>query len=193
MRRLSPEERALWGQVAGTVKPIRGRANAGAPAQAGAGADVTAKTPHRPLPGRRPVYPEPPAQRVVEAQGHIRAAHHPSANTLDGSWDKRLRLGQASPDFTIDLHGETLRSAHARLNHSLAIAIRHGARMILLITGRPARDNPRLPPTSRGVIRASVMDWLTASAHAPHIAAIRGAHPRHGGAGALYVILKRTR
>lgn len=117
----------------------------------------------------------------------------PHLHTLDGSWDKRLTKGDVFPDVTIDLHGETLSSAHARLNRSLSAAVRNGARVILLITGKPAADNPRLPPTSRGVIRASVHDWLTASSHAHHIAAIRNAHPRHGGAGALYVILRRAR
>jgi DNA-nicking Smr family endonuclease len=125
--------------------------------------------------------------------GRTAATNNNSQNTLDGSWDKRLRLGQAAPDFTIDLHGETLSSAHARLNRSLAAAIRSEARIILLITGRPAKDNPRLPPTSRGVIRATVGDWLAASPYASHIAAVRGAHPRHGGAGALYLILRRAR
>lgn len=120
-------------------------------------------------------------------------SQRPPPNTLDGSWDKRLRLGQAVPDFTIDLHGETLSSAHARLNRSLAAAIRSEARIILLITGRPPKNNPRLPPTSRGVIRASVGDWLAASPYASHIAAVRNAHPRHGGAGALYLILRRAR
>lgn len=117
----------------------------------------------------------------------------PTANTLDGSWDKRIAKGALEPDFTIDLHGETLASAHARLNRSLSAAIRTGARVILLITGKAARENPRLPPTTRGVIRASVRDWLAASPHAGHIAAIRNAHPRHGGAGALYLILRRAR
>jgi DNA-nicking Smr family endonuclease len=116
-----------------------------------------------------------------------------SANTLDGSWDKRIAKGALEPDFTIDLHGETTASAHARLNRSLAAAIRAEARVVLLITGKAARDNPRLPPTTRGVIRASVKDWLAASSHAGHIAAIRNAHPRHGGAGALYLVLRRAR
>lgn len=115
------------------------------------------------------------------------------ANTLDGGWDKRISKGAIQPDFSIDLHGETLASAHARLNRSLDSAIRQQARVILLVTGKPARDNPRLPPTSRGVIRASVHDWLAASPHAGRIAAIRNAHPRHGGNGALYVILRRDR
>lgn len=114
-------------------------------------------------------------------------------DTLDGSWDKRLSKGDVTPDVTIDLHGETLATAHARLNRGLEAAIRRGDRTILLITGRPAMDNPRLPPTSRGVIRASVTDWLSVSAYADRIAAIRNAHPRHGGAGALYIILRRAR
>jgi len=38
-----------------------------------------------------------------------------------------------------------------------------------------------------------VLDWLAAGTHASRIAAVRGAHPRHGGAGALYIVLKRAR
>lgn len=116
-----------------------------------------------------------------------------TANTLDAGWDKRIAKGALQPDFTIDLHGETLSTAHAKLNRGIAAAIRAEARVVLLITGKAALHNPRLPPTSRGVIRASVKDWLAASPHAGHIAAIRAAHPRHGGAGALYVVLRRTR
>ncbi len=123
----------------------------------------------------------------------VRGGIGTAANTLDARWDKQLATGRIEPDFTIDLHGETLSSAHARLNRSLDFAIRTEARVILLITGRPAQDNPRLPPTSRGVIRASVKDWLAASSHTSRIAAIRNAHPRHGGAGALYLILRRNR
>ena len=42
-------------------------------------------------------------------------------------------------------------------------------------------------------IAAQVADWLALSRHAGRIAAVRGAHPRHGGQGALYVILRRRR
>jgi DNA-nicking Smr family endonuclease len=38
-----------------------------------------------------------------------------------------------------------------------------------------------------------VGDWLAASRHAGSIAAVRNAHPRHGGAGALYIVLRRRR
>lgn len=121
------------------------------------------------------------------------AAQRPSSETLDGSWDKRIAKGDLHPDVSIDLHGETLATAHIRLNRGLEAAIRHGHRVILLVTGKPAPDNPRLPPTSRGVIRASIGDWLAASPSSDRIAAVRNAHPRHGGAGALYIVLRRPR
>jgi len=57
-----------------------------------------------------------------------------------------------------------------------------------LITGHaPSGEGP----VRRGKIRAAVGDWLAGSRHAPHIAAVRGAHPRHGGRGALYIVLRR--
>ena len=97
-----------------------------------------------------------------------------------------------SPDRTIDLHGHTLASAHALLDHQLDQAIRHGERTILLVTGRPPRKESERPH-ARGAIRAAIGDWLQLSRHADAIAAVRGAHPRHGGAGALYIILRRKR
>lgn len=187
MRRLSAEERAVWARVAGTIRPINVASTAVMSRALAEGHALTIE----PTPSALDV-----KKQTVPSFRHTQTVTRPISvlqNSLDGSWDKRLRLGQIIPDYTIDLHGETLASAHARLNRSLAAAIRNEARIILLITGRPPRENPRLPPTSRGVIRASVGDWLNASPYAANIAAIRNAHPRHGGAGALYLILRRAR
>lgn len=96
------------------------------------------------------------------------------------------------PDATVDLHGHTLHSAHDLLDAALSRSIAHGDRVVLLVTGKPPRAESERPH-ARGAIRAAVGDWLAASRHAGHIAAIRGAHPRHGGAGALYLILRRGR
>ena len=75
-----------------------------------------------------------------------------------------------------------------QLASTLEQAIDAGDRVILLITGH---HRPGEPPVSRGKIRAAVYDWLAASRHAPRIAAVRGAHRRHGGGGSLYLILRR--
>ena len=124
----------------------------------------------------------------------VRAASRPPQNTLDGSWDKRLRDGGAAPDATIDLHGFTLAAAHGALEAGLSRAVARGARVVLLVTGRPPPPGrSRLDDPLRGIIRASVGDWLEHSPNASRIAAIRPAHPRHGGAGALYLVLRRVR
>ena len=67
-------------------------------------------------------------------------------------------------------------------------AIARGDRLLLLVTGH---HRPGEPPVQRGRIRAAVNDWLAASRHAPNIAAVRGAHRRHGGGGSLYLVLRR--
>lgn len=116
----------------------------------------------------------------------------PPANTLDGSWDRQLSRGIVSPDCTIDLHGHNLNSAYDLLDTALARAIAGGDRVVLLITGKPPRPTSERPH-ARGAIRAAIGDWLAGSRHAAAIAAVRGAHPRHGGAGALYIVLRRPR
>ena len=88
----------------------------------------------------------------------------------------------------VDLHGLTLDGAWQSIDAALDQAIGRGDRLVLLITGR---HRPGEPPVARGKIRAAVHDWLAASRHAPSIAAVRGAHVRHGGAGSLYLVLRR--
>jgi DNA-nicking Smr family endonuclease len=119
----------------------------------------------------------PPGKRQAASTG----------NTLDGSWDRRLRTGRIEPDFTVDLHGHNLASAHAHLTRALDRATGKGARVILLIAGK--QRGPDEAP--RGAIRRELESWLSHSRHAGQIAAVRNAHPRHGGAGALYLVLRR--
>jgi DNA-nicking Smr family endonuclease len=109
---------------------------------------------------------------------------------LDAGWDRKLARGVVQPDFTLDLHGSSLDAAHGRLDHGLTLASAQGARVVLLITGR---DRPSEDRRARGAIRRKFMDWLTVGPHASRIAAVRPAHPRHGGAGAVYLVLRRPR
>jgi DNA-nicking Smr family endonuclease len=108
--------------------------------------------------------------------------------TLDGSWDKKLLSGAVEPDCTVDLHGMNLDRAWQAIDDALERAIARADRVLLLITGH---HRPGEPPVARGKIRAAVHDWLAASRHASSIAAVRGAHRRHGGAGSLYLVLRR--
>jgi DNA-nicking Smr family endonuclease len=99
-----------------------------------------------------------------------------------------LRSGAVEPDRILDLHGLTLDGAWDAIDRGLEQAIARGDRIVLLITGH-LRPGDR--PVARGKIRAAVHDWLAASRHAGAIAAVRGAHRRHGGGGSLYLVLRR--
>jgi DNA-nicking Smr family endonuclease len=99
-----------------------------------------------------------------------------------------LRSGAVEPDRVVDLHGMSLDSAWRAIDRSLEQAVNRKERVLLLITGH---HRPGDPPVERGRIRAAVHDWLAASRHAPKIAAVRGAHRRHGGGGSLYLVLRR--
>lgn len=117
----------------------------------------------------------------------------PTSHGLDGGWDRRLAKGVLQPDVTVDLHGHSLSSAHGRLDSALELSIAAGHRAILLITGKARSDEERIRAGGRGAIRSAISDWLAASRHASRIATVRNAHPRHGGSGALYIILRRPR
>lgn len=82
----------------------------------------------------------------------------------------------------------TLDTAWVAIDRALEQSISAGDRVLLLITGH---HRPGDAPVQRGRIRAAVHDWLASSRHASMIAAVRGAHPRHGGGGSLYIILRR--
>ena len=173
MRSLSPDEAELWARVAATITPLSREKVALQPVEK---PQQSAPTPRRAASMPVPAPRIPPKPVPIHDQ------------TLDGSWDKRLRTGSVEPDRIVDLHGMNLDSAWTTIDRSLEQAIRAGDRVILLITGH---HRPGDPPVQRGRIRAAVHDWLAASRHAPQIAAVRGAHRRHGGGGSLYLVLRR--
>lgn len=174
-RRLDPGEAALWARVVAAVKPLH----------------AARPVPVAPLPLEKHGAPAPKpvrAQTVAVAAPPTR--HRLPGATLDAGWDRSLARGLVSPDSTIDLHGHSLASAHAMLDRGLAHAIQRGDRVMLLVTGKPPRAGSERPH-ARGAIRSAIADWIAASRHADRIAAVRPAHIRHGGAGALYLVLRR--
>ncbi len=189
-RSLSRDEARLWAAVAGTVKPLSGYEESPPLGEVAArSADGGGKSPppaSRPL---RPTSGDPPPPK-----GETREPKRPlDIHGLDGAWERKLAKALVQPDFTLDLHGHSLEAAHRRLDMGLGQAIAMRARLVLLITGRPRPAEAADRGSSRGAIRAKVLDWLALGPHASRIAAVRGAHRRHGGAGALYVVLRRPR
>ncbi len=175
-RSLSPEEQALWDALTRSVRPIRAVARqpmmSAVPLKQGA-------EPKRltPAPLARSA---PPPARVPTPM-------------LDSGWEHRIRNGKLSPDITIDLHGHSLSSAHLRLGQAIAMGLAQGARVLLVITGKPPKKAEAGDSSRRGAIRREIGHWLETSSYADRIASVRIAHPRHGGDGALYVILRRRK
>lgn len=176
MRGLSAEEQALWAKVTETIRPLS--------------RDPLPRAEQAPPP---PTPTPPPIAHKAKGPPPRRAApavppRAVIANSLDSHWDRRLRAGEVQPDRVVDLHGHGLDRAWRAIDSALEQAVVNGDRVILLITGHA---RPGEPPVARGRIRAAVHDWLAASRHRDKIAAVRGAHRRHGGGGSLYVILRR--
>lgn len=176
---LEAEGAALWRRVVATVAPLPGRAA---------------------IPVLPPVRQKPSGIVTIAAPvalgKRVTPVAVPSAGgTLDGSWDRRLGRGLVQPDRSVDLHGLTLDRAYATVDAALDAAIRRGERVVLMVAGKARPDTRGTQASgsnaSRGAIRAVIRDWLAASRHAGAIAAVRNAHPRHGGAGALYIVLRR--
>lgn len=174
MRPLSPEEAALWAKVASTIRPLSRVRNDEQKIEP----QSESKRLEPPVTFRPPA----PTARTREPLG--------PGQTLDRTWDRRLRGGTVEPDRVVDLHGMSLDGAWNAIDRALEQAIARGDRVLLLITGHQRSGEP---PVRRGAIRAAIHDWLAASRHAPEIAAVRGAHRRHGGGGSLYIVLRRRR
>ncbi|CAD7337925.1 Smr/MutS family protein [Sphingomonadales bacterium 56] len=174
-RHLSSDEQAIWNTLTQSVRPLRPRPRPEAlterPVAISTGRSVTPLSP-------RPV--DAPSARAP-------------ATMLDTSWERRIRSGTLTPDMTVDLHGHSLSSAHARLNQALSSALARDHRVLLIITGKPPKLSASSQQSRRGAIRGEIGHWLETSAYADRIASVRQAHPRHGGTGAIYIILRRKK
>ena len=175
-RGLSDEEAAAWARLASSVTPLEGKK--APPLRESA---KPAPRPASPTKAAAPVATRPPKPENSR----------PTPAGLDGQWERKLKSGAISPDFTLDLHGHSLDSAYSRLMHGMDQARGMDARVILLIAGKSRPVDPADRGSRRGAIRAKILDWLAASAHSDSIAAVRRAHRKHGGEGALYLVLRR--
>lgn len=185
-RDLSPEERRLWNRVTESVIPARPKISSD------------------------PVAPDTGQAKVIEGQRHVRTsssrvampAYYPPVSTpkrpqplllapLDSKSRRRLKRGQNALDATLDLHGLTQAAAHSRLIGFLHQAQAGGARFVLVITGKGKAVNAETG--ERGILRRMVPIWLSGPELASLVAGFDEAATPHGGAGALYVRLRRTR
>ena len=198
---LSDDDRKLWSLVAKQLEPLKSTEQrlkdearkAAVEAAAVERKPVTKQK--KPKPVQRPQVP-PAIQAPVPANagdgGRGRVAG------LDRRTAERLRRGQYPIESRLDLHGMNQDQAH----RALALFIRqcHAARKrcVLVITGKggrqkESRDGPYVNPEPPGVLKRKVPEWLKQADLAPLVLSSATATPAHGGAGALYILLKRQR
>jgi DNA-nicking Smr family endonuclease len=191
-RGLSIGEQAAWAHLAASVKPLPGKKRPKPPeppAKADGKAGPAAPTPPKFVKPAK-ASPKTPLHSRSSARPPV-APPPPPAPGLDSHWDRRVKGGRVEPDLTLDLHGHTLDTAYDRIMTALDQARAMQARVVLVVAGRERPVDPADRMVRRGAIRAKLLDWLAASRHAGTITAVRRAHIRHGGEGALYLFLKR--
>lgn len=169
-RGLSEEDLRVWRAAAGAADPLPGR-------RSGAAATAPGEAPPPRRPARRaPPPPSPPSSLPAGTAGGV-----------DARTRQRLRRGQVPIDRRLDLHGMTQREAHGALARALAAAQAAGARCALVVTGKGDISG------GTGVLRRAVPRWLGEAPNAARVLDFAEARQRDGGAGALYVLLRRRR
>ena len=119
---------------------------------------------------------------------------HASPVQMDIKAFGRMKRGKLKPEGKIDLHGMRVDTAHPALVRFILTAQAQGKRLVLVITGKGKdRDEPGPIPTPRGVLRNQVPHWLSIPPLAQAVMQVAPAHISHGGDGAYYVYLRRTR
>ena len=145
-------------------------------------------TPPRPT-IERPVtgqLPPPPAAPIAPISGPREARLDPERPIgLDRRSWLRLKRGQVTIEAKLDLHGRTQDHAHRALGRFLDEAQTRGERTALVVTGKGL--------ASGGLLRQMVPRWLNEPGNRDRVVAFCPAQPRHGGSGALYVLLRRRR
>jgi DNA-nicking Smr family endonuclease len=178
LRRLSDEEIALWIEVAKSVAKRRG---ANLPTVAAPPSAVA------PPPDASPA--AAPAAKPRQPPGP------PPLAPLERRLKRDLARGRAGVDSALDLHGMRQAEAHHALRGFLFRAQAQGERLVIVVTGK---GNSRGPESAGlwfdepGVLRRLVPHWLREADLRAVVLGFEEAGRAHGGAGALYVRLRRV-
>jgi DNA-nicking Smr family endonuclease len=179
-RSLSEEERALWESVAKQTKPLQKKPRSGKTEAASADEETPAAAkpaaPPKPLPSAEIPRATKPAAPPLAPLGRRERA--------------QLSRGRKPIDARLDLHGMTQTRAHRALSGFLQRAHSDGLNFVLVITGK-GRATGADP--ERGVLRRQVPQWLSLPEFRSLVVGFEEAHVGHGGEGALYVRIRRSK
>lgn len=176
-RKLSSDERILWGKVAKTTKPLPGRLE-----QLMEFEDEflqeQAMAPSAPV--SKPIAVAE-TEQSAEAAKRGKGVHHP----LERPVKRKIARGRLVLEARIDLHGMIQSEAHGMLLDFLLRAHDRGMRHVLIITGKGSSLG------SEGALKRAVPLWFAKPEFRFLISSYEPAARHHGGEGALYVRLSR--
>ena len=107
---------------------------------------------------------------------------------LDPRLVTRLRRGEFAVQAHIDLHGMIQADAKLALEEFIVGSVRKGLRTVLVVHGRGLRSPGGMP-----VLKHAAAQWLSHGHMGGYVLAFATARPADGGAGAMYVLLRRDR
>jgi DNA-nicking Smr family endonuclease len=177
-RSLSEEERALWESVAKQTKPLRKKPRAAK--TGGTAPAVEALVAATPVAPTKPL----PLAKIPRAPSAA-----PPLAPLGRRERSQLSRGRKEIDARLDLHGMTQTRAHRALSGFLQRAHRDGMTFVLVITGKGKMG----AESERGVLRRQVPQWLSLPEFRALVVGFEEAHLGHGGEGALYVRIRRSK
>ena len=189
-RPLGPDEAALWSDVASTVRPMSRKMRAAMVAPDAPVVQKVAPVAVSPAPDRLAPF-EISARAPKEPRTTVAAPKDPALR-MDARAYVRMRRGRLAPEARIDLHGMTVAEAHSALIGFVMRAHGSGLRLVLVITGKGKSTADHQGPSRGGVLRHQVPHWLQLPPVGPRVLQVAEAHISHGGAGALYVYLRRS-
>jgi len=179
LRRLSAEEIELWLNVTRSVAR-----------RPGSGSPQSTQPRNEPEPQAREAGAHLPQGASAETRlSPVARKAPPPLAPLERRLRQELARGRATPDAALDLHGLHRQEAFAALREFLAKAQIEGARLVLVVTGKGARTTST--DGTSGVLRKSVPIWLRGAEYRTIVLGFEEASRPHGGAGALYVRLRR--
>jgi len=107
---------------------------------------------------------------------------------LDPRLLTRLRRGEFAVQDHIDLHGMIQPDAKHALQQFVIKSVGKGRRTVLVVHGRGLGS-----PGGRPILKHAAAQWLSHGEIGAHVHAFATAKPQDGGAGAMYVLLRRDR
>jgi DNA-nicking Smr family endonuclease len=177
-RTLSDEEHALWDGVAKQIKPLRKRHRIAVPHAVPEPAESHVAT-------KAVVHPKP----IPVAASPSKKTVMPPLAPLGRRERSQLSKGKKEIEARLDLHGMTQARAHRALSGFLHRSHGDGLTFVLVITGKGKIG----AESERGVLRRQVPEWLSQPEFRTLVVGFEEAHIGHGGTGALYVRIRRSR